>query len=81
MEYELMIKELKKKLKKKSRHFKFNFEKSELNSEYAYEYCEELFDNILKEFTQQQLEKYDLIHKLKVGFVPLERGEIIVVSY
>ena len=81
MEYELMIKELKKKLKKKSRHFKFNFEKSELNSEYAYEYCEELFDNILKEFTAQQLEKYDLIHKLQVGFVSLGKEKIIVVSY
>lgn len=81
MEYELMIKELKKRLKKKSRHFKFNFEKTTLNSNEVYDYCEELFDNILKEFTPQQLEKYDLIHKLQVGFVPLEKEKSIVVSY
>lgn len=81
MEYELMIKELKKKLKKKSRHFSYKFEKSSLDADYVYDYCEELFDDILKEFTQQQLEKYDLIHKLKVGFVPLGKEEIIVVSY
>lgn len=81
MEYELMIRELKKKLKKKSRYFSYKFEKSNLGADYAYDYCEELFDDILKEFTQQQLEKYDLIHKLKVGFVPLGKEEIIVVSY
>lgn len=81
MDYELMIKELKKKLKKKSRYFKYNFEMSNLGAVYAYDYCEELFDNILKEFTPQQLEKYDLIHKLKVGFVPMENGELISVSY
>lgn len=81
MEYALMIKELKKKLKKKSRHFSYKFEKSNLGANYSFDYCEELFDNILKEFTPQQLEKYNLIHKLQVGFVPLEDEEIIVVSY
>lgn len=81
MEYELMIKELKKKLKKKSRHFSYKFEKSNLGFDNSFDYCSELFDNILKEFTPQQLEKYDLIHKLQVGFVPLGEEEVIVVSY
>lgn len=81
MEYELMIKELKKKLKKRSKHFKFNFEKTTLNSNETYDYCEELFDNILKEFTPQQLEKYDLIHKLKVGFVSDNGYRIISIGY
>lgn len=81
MEYNFMIKKLKKKLKKKARHFNYSFEKSNLGFNNAYNYCSELFDNILKEFSAEQLEKYDLTHKLEVGFISEADGEVITVSY
>lgn len=81
MEYELMIKELKKKLKKKSRHFSYSSNKVDLNFDEAYDYTEKLFDKILKEFTNEQLEKYGLVHKLQVGFTSLKDGIVIIVCY